>query len=65
MVPTLPLWFNSTEAAQWKLPTSREACRSLFQIYPLHPLFVMAGVTRITTENFQELSEFSQVVQRF
>ena len=35
------------------------------QVSPLHPLLFMAGVTRITTENFQKLSEFPQVVQRF
>ena len=45
-------------------PHTPESPRLLLQAYPLHPLPLMAGVTRITTKNFQKLSEFSQVVQR-
>ena len=64
MVPTLPLRFNSTGAAQRKAPIPRKARDYFFRLNPLHSLPLMAGVTRITTKNFQKLSELSQVVQR-
>ncbi len=62
MVPTLPPGFNQAAQTQHAIP--RNPWLAL-QNQPLHPLPLVTAVARITTENFQELSELLQVVQRF